>query len=102
MKKHLTFISMLVLGLFSVATLTTAYGQGTEHAVIPKEISKEEAAKKYPPEGGKEYPMGIPLPTSTGGFFRSPYSGHVYDGRKLKYKHMLILDDFANKVFQAP
>jgi hypothetical protein len=104
MKNYSTFIAVLVLGFFCAASVNTIYGQatGTEHAIIPKEISKEDAAKKYPPPDGKEYPRGIALPTSTGGFFRSPYSAKVYDGRKLKFKGALILDDGVNKVFRAP
>lgn len=102
MKKYLAFIVAAVLGLFCLTFVPGIHGQGTAHAVIPQVITREEAAKKYPPETGKDYPLGTSLPTSTGGFFRSPYSSQVYDGRKIKFKNSLILDTTVNKVFKSP
>ena len=73
----------------------------TANAVVPKPITPEEAAKKYPPPAGKSYPMATSVPTSTGGFYRSPYSSKLYDCRKVGRK-ALVLDDSVNKVFFVP
>ncbi len=103
MKKYSYFISALVLGFFCLASIgiTSAQILSTANAIIPKEISKEDAAKKYPPPTGKNYPQAAALPTSTGGFYRSPYSSRVYDCRKFR-KGALVLDDSVNKVFIVP
>ena len=100
MKRCLPFVSALVLGFFCLASLNTAYCQTTGNAAVPKELTKEEAAK-YPPPKGQSYPEAVPLSTSTGGFYRSPFSSKVYDLRKIN-RHALILDDAVKKVFVRP
>ena len=103
MKKYLPFVSALVLGFFFLGSISTVRGLGSTDSLMPKEISKEEAAKKYPlPAGKNSYPMGIAIPTSTGGFFQSPYSSRIYDCRQLKKKGALVLDEGVNKVFVKP
>jgi hypothetical protein len=104
MKKYPAIILALILGGYVLAPLT-ARAAGGGDMQIPTEISPEEAAKKYPPPAGKNYPDGIPSEaarTSTGGgFFRSPYSSTMYDCRKVK-PGTLILDKNVNKVFVRP
>ena len=94
-------MSILVLGFCSLASIDNSSAQilSTDNAVIPKELTQEEAAK-YPPPAGK-YLEAQPLPTSSGGFYKSPYSNKVYDLRKVN-KHALILDENAKKVFTKP
>jgi hypothetical protein len=109
MKKYLPFVSALVLGFFFLGSISTVRGLGSTDALMPKEISKEEAAKKYPPPNGKSYPNGQDNSLLTGGhagggatgFIKSPYSSRVYDCRKLK-RGTLVLDEGVNKVFVAP
>ena len=101
MKKHLTLISAVILGLFTLGTIS-ALAAGGGDPIIPTEISPEEAAKKYPlPAGKKSYPEGMATTTTTGGFFKSPYSSNVYDCRKVK-RGAVILDENVNKVFLRP
>src|SRR5258708_25552936 len=82
MKKYLNILSAIILGAASVTFIATARGQldSTRDAAIPKVISPEEAAKKYPlPAGKKEDPPAVTLPTSTGGFYPCPYLSQVYN-----------------------
>ena len=102
---YLKIISTVVFAL--VVLSAPVYGQsGTTGAVVAKEISKEEATKKYPP-GPKGYLSAVPeysrSATSNSGFFRSPYSNKIYDCRELK-SGALILDTYARppKVFMKP
>jgi hypothetical protein len=97
MRKYLALVSALLIACLTFVPLAYALGE----AEMPKEITKEEAVKKYPPPNGKSYPPGIPVATSTGGFMRSPYSSRIYDCRKLKHG-ALILDEGVNKVFANP
>jgi hypothetical protein len=101
MKRYLPLVSALVLGFSFLGSISTVRGIGGTDALMPKEITKEEAAKKYPPPAGKSYPQGVPQPTSTGGFLQSPYSSRIYDCRKLNHK-ALVLDEGVNKVFIVP
>jgi hypothetical protein len=101
MKKYLTLIVAAVVGASVLAPLNMK-GAGAEDAIMPKVVTTDEAAKKYPPAAGKtSYPEGTATSTTTGGFFQSPYSSHVYDCRKVK-KGALILDESAKKVFVRP
>jgi hypothetical protein len=102
MKKYSAIISAIVLGLFVLGSVT-AKAAGAGDPIVAQEISPEEAAKKYPPPAGKQYPDGILLPTgrNTAGICQSPYSTRVYDGRKI-HRGGLILDEPAKKVFRRP
>jgi hypothetical protein len=100
MKRNcLKIISAVALGLLVVGVPLRAQ---TEHAVEAQEVSKEEAAKKYPP-GPKGYLAGVALSTSTGGFFRSPYSTKSYDCRKQKHG-AFVQDKYAKppQLFTVP
>jgi hypothetical protein len=101
MKKYSAIISAMVLAFFVLGTVSS-FASGAGDVIMPKEITKEEAAKKYPlPAGKASYPQAISAPTSTGGFFQSPYSSRVYDCRKVK-KGACIVDEGVNKVFLRP
>lgn len=107
MKKYLHILSAIILGVSGVTFVTTARGQldSTRDAAIPKIISPEEAAKKYPlPAGKKEYPPALTLPTDVGGYYRSPYSSKVYNCTKKNNcgGGALVLDEAAKKVFRIP
>ena len=109
MKKYLNILSAIILGMSGVTFIATARGQldSTRDAAIPKMISAQEAAKKYPlPAGKKEYPPAVTLPTSSGGFYRSPWSSQVYNTSKKVCPNCgsgaLILDETAKKVFRIP
>ena len=109
MKKYLNILSAIILGVSCLTFVAPARGQldSTRDAATPKVISPEEAAKKYPlPAGKKEYPPAVTLPTSTGGFYRSPFSSQVYNCTKKACPNCgsgaLILDETANKVFRLP
>ena len=111
MKKYLNILSAIILGVSCLTFLATARGQldNTGNANIPKIISPEDAAKKYPLPAGKQYPPASPLPTSSGGYYRSPYSTQIYDctnkhctGCPKCGRGALVLDEAANKVFRIP
>ena len=111
MKTYSRLVAALVLACFAFGPLANSWAQDTRNAKEPKIISKEEAAKKYPPPNGKSYPPGSDLTVLTGGatgggswgYIKSPSSSNVYDCRKGK-AHVgdLILDESANKVFVRP
>lgn len=104
MRKYSAFISAIVLAIFIAGPISSlrAAGGAAEPAV---EVTKEEAAKKYPPPAGKNYPDGLPSEAANtgtgGGFFKSPYSSRMYDCRKVK-AGTLLLDKSVNKVFVRP
>lgn len=104
MKKYSVFISAIVLTILVGASIPSLRAASTD-ILPPVEITPEEAAKKYPPPAGKNYPEGLPSEnanTSTGGgFFRSPYSSRLFDCRKVK-GGALLLDKSVNKVFVRP
>jgi hypothetical protein len=111
MKRYSRLIAGLVVTCLLAGPLVSAWAQDTTNAKQPKIISKEEAAKKYPPPKGKSYPPGSDLAVLTGGatggstwgYIKSPYSSNVYDCRRGK-AHVgdLILDESVNKVFVRP
>ena len=111
MKKYLGLISALVVACVFFSPCVQVSAQDTRNAKDPKIISKEEAAKKYPPPNGKSYPPGSDLTILNGGaggggswgYIKSPYSSNVYDCRKGK-AHVgdLLLDASVNKVFVRP
>ena len=81
MKKQIILLFTLLL---SCAFLTSLKAQGSGNAVLAKQISAEEAAKKYPLAAGKSYPKGIRTEGSEkAGFYRSPYNSKVFDCRKI-------------------
>jgi hypothetical protein len=105
MKKYAAFISAIVLAIFVSATAVQAAG-GVGSPIPPKEITKEDAAKKYPPPNGKSYPSGVlPDGVSTSaegaGLLQSPYSSKVYQVKGIKHGAFL-LDESVNKVFIRP
>ena len=104
-RNYLKIILAVAFGL--VVLSAPVYAQsGTQNAVVAKEISKEDAAKKYPP-GPKGYLPAVPeysrSATSNAGFFKSPYSSKIYDCREVK-SGALILDTYAKppQVFVRP
>jgi hypothetical protein len=72
-------------------------------AIVPTRITAEEAAKKYPPPNGKNYPPGDANYNFSHkpGYIRSPYSSSIYDCSGIP-KGSLILDAHVNKVFAKP
>jgi hypothetical protein len=72
-------------------------------AIVPTRITPEEAAKKYPPPNGKNYPPGDANYSFSHkpGYIRSPYSSTIYDCSGIP-KGSLILDTHVNKVFAKP
>src|SRR5436305_7918395 len=103
MKKYLALLSALMVTSFTLAPLTRVYAVGEEpqKAVV---VSPEEAAKKYPMPGGKDYPAGINANShsaTSSGFVQSPYSSRIYDCRKLGHG-TLILDEPVKKLFRKP
>jgi hypothetical protein len=96
----LKVVSILCLTVFCTASIQTVRGAGGAEAKPGVEISKEDAAKKFPDQKG-HYAEGIATSTSTGGFFQSPYSSRVYDCRKMK-KGSLVVDEPAKKAFLRP
>src|SRR4051812_4523597 len=104
MKKYSALLTAVCLSVLALGTITPVRA-GLDDAQPATEVTKEEAAKKYPPPAGKSYPQGLPsfnANTSTGGgFFKSPYSSAVYDCRKVSVG-ALLLDKSVNKVFVRP
>ncbi|MFN2542600.1 MAG: hypothetical protein ABR514_10605 [Chthoniobacterales bacterium] len=103
----LKILAALVAGLFAVST--TLYAQGTDSrigsssqkAIVAKAITKEDAAKKYPPTGSG-YPSGERDAHDPSGTVASPYPPHQkYDCSKVDHG-ALVLDTRANKVFVRP
>jgi len=100
-KSSLAIFTALILGLFLTESVMAQYG-----APIPaKEISAEEAAKKYPaPKGG--YPAAD-ISTAEG-IVKSPYPPHRQfttmsaDGKSKVKRGALILDPYAKMVFINP
>ena len=71
--------------------------------IVAIQVTPEEAAKKYPPANGKNYPYGDANYTYSHkpGYIRSPYSSTIYDCSGLP-KGSFILDNHVNKVFIKP
>jgi hypothetical protein len=71
--------------------------------IVATRITPEEAAKKYPPPNGKNYPPGDANYNYSHkpGYIRSPYSSSIYDCKGIP-KGSLILDTRVNKVFAKP
>ena len=75
--------------------------QGVGGTAVAKQISPEEAKKKYPaPKGG--YPMGERDPHKASGIVNSPYPPHQeFDCSQVPHGG-LVLDTRVNKVFVRP
>jgi len=102
MKKYV----IILLSFFALigTSVQPLHAQGGAPILVAKKISREDAAKKYPPANGKSYPMGEMISSAehgTPGFFKSPYSNRVYDCRELG-KGDLVLDETMKKVFVRP
>jgi hypothetical protein len=75
---------------------------GTSGAKMATPITKEEAAKKYPPPKSGQYPTGERDPHKASGIIDSPYPPHTeYDCSKVNHGD-LVLDTRVNKVFVRP
>ena len=75
--------------------------QGSGGAIVAKQITPEEAAKKYPASKGK-YPMGERDPHKASGLVNSPYPPHTeFDCSQVPHNG-LVLDTRVNKVFVRP
>ncbi len=98
MKKNwFNIICAVILG--AIALATTVYASATVLDATP--ITKEEAAKKYPPPKGG-YPIGERDPHMASGHVNSPYSPHQeYDCSKVGHGE-LVLDARAKQVFIRP
>lgn len=94
--KQMTILSAFAFGVAMLCSPLNGQ-DSTQNAVVAKAISKEEAAKKYPP-GPKGYLPGIPArsrgASASQGFYRSPYSSKMYDCRQIKGGD-LVLDTYA-------
>jgi hypothetical protein len=102
MKRYLSFVSAVVIGCLTLASVAKVHALGE----VPKgvEVTAEEAAKKYPLPPGKDYPPGISAnehSATANGFVQSPYSSRIYDCRKMGHG-TLILDEGAKKLFRKP
>jgi hypothetical protein len=99
-KNSLKIISAVVLGLFAISTTVRAIPPRAE-VIEAKQITKEEAEKKYPPPKGG-YPSGERDPHQASGQVSSPYPPHKqFDCSKIQHG-ALVLDTYASKVFVRP
>jgi hypothetical protein len=75
--------------------------QGAGGAIVAKQITPEEAAKKYPaPKSG--YPMGERDAHKASGLVNSPYPPHTeFDCSQVPHNG-LVVDTRVNKVFVRP
>ena len=95
MKNYLKIALAVVVSLFVVSASVQAIGEPEE----AKFITKEEAAKNYPPPKGG-YPIAVKA--GTPGYFTSPYSSNrVFNCTKIK-NGGLVLDPYAKQVFVRP
>jgi len=75
--------------------------KGTAGSNVAKQITPEEAAKKYPAKNGK-YPMGERDPHKPDGVVNSPYPPRTeFDCSNVPHGG-LVLDTHVNKVFVRP
>lgn len=100
-KSFLALVTALAMGLTSISLTRPATAQMNAPVITAKAIPKEEAEKKYPPANGRSYPVADRAERGTPGFFKSPYTGRLYDCRDLNHGD-LILDETAKKVFVRP
>jgi hypothetical protein len=85
----------------SAVTPNPGSKQGTGGAIVAKQISPEDAAKKYPAPKGK-YPAGERDPNKADGVVTSPYPPRTdFDCSSIPHGG-LVLDTHVNKVFVRP
>jgi hypothetical protein len=85
----------------SAATPNPGSKQGTGGAIVAKQISPEDAAKKYPAPKGK-YPAGERDPHKPDGIVNSPYPPRTEFDCSIIAHGGLVLDTHVNKVFVRP
>ena len=74
---------------------------GVGGVIVATPITKEEAAKNYPPPKG-QYPLGERDPMTKAGVVTSPYPPRkTFDCSKIGHGE-LVLDTYAKKVFVRP
>ena len=74
--------------------------KGTGGAAVAKQVTPEEAVKKYPAKG--KYPMGERDPHKPDGIVNSPYPPRTeFDCSQVPHGG-LVLDTHVNKVFVRP
>jgi hypothetical protein len=75
---------------------------GANGTTMATPITKEEAAKKYPPPKSGQYPAGERDPHKASGVITSPYPPHTeYDCSKINHGD-LVLDTHVKRVFIRP
>jgi hypothetical protein len=75
--------------------------QGLGGAIVAKQITPEEAAKKYPAAKGK-YPTGERDPHKASGLVNSPYPPHTeFDCSQVPHNGLVVVTR-VNKVFIRP
>ena len=85
----------------SSSTTQASKTTGASGTTMATPITKEEAAKKYPPKSG-QYPAGERDPHKASGVITSPYPPHTeYDCSKINHGD-LVLDTRVNRVFLRP
>ncbi len=75
--------------------------KGRAGSTVAKQITPEEAAKKYPTKNGK-YPIGETDPHKASGLVSSPYPPHTEFDCSQVPRNGLVLDTHVNKVFVRP
>ena len=84
------------------AVSTPGQATGSSGAKMATPITKEDAAKKYPPPKSGQYPMGERDPHKSSGVVNSPYPPRTeYDCSQIAHG-ALVLDTRVNKVFVRP
>jgi hypothetical protein len=86
----------------STAATQASKTTGAQGAKMATPITKEDAAKKYPPPKSGQYPMGERDPHKATGVVNSPYPPRTeYDCSQINHGD-LVLDTRVNKVFVRP
>jgi hypothetical protein len=112
--KLVTIVSIVAVSWLALIFSNTAVAQisgmqpsggttkGAAGSIVATPISATEAAKKYPPPKGGNYPMGERDPHKASGVVSSPYPPRQeFDCSKIAHGG-LVLDTRANKVFVRP
>jgi hypothetical protein len=112
--KLITIVSIVAVSWLALIFSNTAVAQisgmqpsggttkGAAGSIVATPITATEAAKKYPPPKGGNYPMGERDPQKASGVVSSPYpQRQEFDFSKIAHGG-LVLDTRANKVFVRP